>query len=67
MRTDRGHGSPHDRGKADYYYGRGFQPHYFEGATHATPRITDLTPEELAEYRIGYEEAELYGDRKEWG
>lgn len=66
VRTDRGHGSPYDRGGADYYYWRPFRPHYFVGATYATPEVTDLTPEERAEYRTGYERAEEYGYRKEW-
>lgn len=55
MRTDRGHGSPYDRGGADFWYGRPFSPHYFEGATYSTPKVTELTQEELAEYRAGYE------------
>ena len=32
-RTDRGHGSPYDRGTADSWYGRTPAPHYFEADT----------------------------------
>ena len=67
MRTDRGHGSPYDRGGADYWYRRPFRPHYFDGATYSTPEITDLTPEELAEYRAGWDRAEASGEQKDWG
>jgi hypothetical protein len=66
MRTDRGHGSPFDRGGADYWYRRPYHPHYFEGASYQTPEITDLTPEERGEYALGYHRAEEQGDRKEW-
>ena len=67
MRTDRGHGSPYDRGGADFYYGRPFRPHYFDGKTYATPEVTELTPQELDDYLAGYERAEAAGDRKDWG
>jgi hypothetical protein len=65
-RTDRGHGSPYDRGGADYYYGRPFRPHCFEGASYATPERTDLTATEKAEYAAGWDRAEAAGDKKEW-
>jgi len=36
---DARHGGPFDRGSADSYYGRRFDPHFFIGATNTTPRV----------------------------
>lgn len=69
---DRRHGGPYDRGKADYYYGREFQPHYM-----VFPNIDDtlkgirieragMTLEDLQAYEAGYLEARADGDLKEW-
>lgn len=62
---NRGHGSPHDRGSADAYYGRPFNPHYFTGATYQSPEVKtpQMTEAEIAEYRDGYENET---DRKVW-
>jgi hypothetical protein len=60
---DRRHGGAYDRGSADAYYGRPFRPHYFTGATHNSPEVTELTPAEVAEYREGYVNET---DRKVW-
>lgn len=59
-------GSPYDRGSADAYYSRAFDPHYFVGNTYMSDRISksDMTPEQIAEYREGYEQE---GSRKDWG
>ena len=63
------HGSPFDRGGADYYYGRGYNPHFYVGDSYFSKRIemADMNKEEIDAYREGYNEAERYGDRKEWG
>ena len=66
MRTDRGHGSPYDRGKADYWYSRPFSPHCYDGPTALSPRVTYLTAEELADYRAGWDAGEAWGERKDW-
>ena len=68
MKYDTRHGGPYDRGGADFYYGRGFDPHYFTGDTYSSPVVKrdDMTPEGLAAYRAGYEAAELDGDTKEY-
>lgn len=68
MRTDRGHGSPYDRGSADSYYNRGESPHYYVGASRTSRRVEreDMTPEEIAEYEKGYRDNEESGDKKEW-
>ena len=65
---DKRHGGPFDRGGADYWYNRGYEPHYYEGGTYTSKRIEkdDMTPEELAAYRAGYEEASQQGDQKDW-
>lgn len=60
------HGSPQDRGSADAYYGRKFNPHWFpEGSGHAL-RVdaADMTLDQVEEYIYGYDNEE---DRKDWG
>lgn len=66
---DTRHGGPYDRGGADYWYRRGYEPHYYTGATYASDRVeeADMTGEELAAYRAGYKEAEDMGDQKDYG
>lgn len=66
---DTRHGGPYDRGGADYWYNRGYDPHYYTGGTYTSDRVTrdDMTAEELAAYRAGYEEAEQQGDQKDYG
>ena len=65
---DTRHGGPFDRGRADYWYNRGYDPHYYVGGTYASKRVEkdDMTAEELAAYRAGYCEAEAAGDKKDW-
>ncbi|SVB45127.1 uncharacterized protein METZ01_LOCUS197981 [marine metagenome] len=59
------HGSPYDRGSADYYYGRGMDPHYYPNGTGSAPRIEveDMTEAEKVAYFAGYEEET---DQKSW-
>ncbi len=67
MDFDKRHGGPYDRGAADSWYGRPFRPHYFPGASYAAPEVTDLTPEEVAAYRAGFNENEADPSaRKQW-
>jgi hypothetical protein len=61
------HGGPFDRGGADYYYGRRRHPHKYPNGTYNGPEVTDLTPEEIAAYHAGYDQAAAFGDRKDWG
>jgi hypothetical protein len=65
---DTRHGSPYDRGMADSYYRRGFNPHYFKGDSYSSDRITlkDMTADEIVAYTAGYEDNEDAGDHKEW-
>ena len=62
------HGGPYDRGSADAYYMRRFDPHYFENDTYATPRIEikEGTTEYEA-YLQGWNDTIEAGDFKEWG
>lgn len=62
---DERHGGPYDRGSADKYYNRPFEPHYYEGATAMTKRVElkDMTPKEIAEYTAGYRDTV---DQKVW-
>lgn len=67
MREHR-HGSPYDRGSADYYYWRGYNPHYYEGASYSSKRVSreEMTLDQVREYARGYADAEAFGDRKSW-
>lgn len=49
------HGSPYDRGTADSYYGRPFNPHKYPKGTYVGDGVTDLTDGELMAYAVGYE------------
>lgn len=68
-KIDKRHGGPWDRGSADSYYNRQFRPHYFKGATYQSDEVkwTDMTQEEIQEYRAGYDYNEKFGDKKDWG
>jgi len=61
---DKRHGSPYDRGAADAYYCRQFNPHY--NVCNGTVRIEIEDPDspEFDAYRAGYNEQT---DVKDWG
>ena len=65
---DQRHGGPYDRGSADSYYDRPFNPHFYVGATMQSPRIEEacMTPDEIAAYHAGFDDNEESGDHKEW-
>ncbi len=65
---DQRHGGPYDRGTADSYYGRGFNPHYFKGSSYLSDAvmIDDMTAEEIMAYKTGYDDNEIAGNFKEW-
>jgi hypothetical protein len=48
------HGGAYDRGSADAWYGREYDPHFFRGDTYSSERVTALTAEELRAYNAGY-------------
>lgn len=68
IEIDARHGGPYDRGRADSYYRRGYNPHYYQGATGSSPRVTlkDMTADEIVAYTAGYNDNEEMGDYKEW-
>ena len=59
------HGGPLDRGSADRYYGRPFDPHYWPEGTYKGTRVeeADMTVDQIEEYTYGYNNE---NDRKEW-
>lgn len=62
------HGSPYDRGQADSYYGRAYNPHYFVGDSYNSIRIelAQMTVYEIVAYTAGYRDNEANGDKKDW-
>ena len=67
MKYDDRHGGPYDRGRADAWYGRKYDPHYFVGGTYTSQKVTNLTPTEIEAYSRGYEDQEEDGGKKDWG
>jgi hypothetical protein len=65
---DTRHGSPYDRGSADAWYRRSFNPHYFVGDSYSSPKVEmeQMTAEEITAYATGYRHGEEAGDHKEW-
>lgn len=68
IKYDERHGGPFDRGGADSYYRRGFDPHFYDGATYMSTRIEkeQMTEAEIEAYAAGYFETQERGDFKEW-
>ena len=62
----RKHGGPMDRGAADKYYGRPYNPHWYPDGTYNGERVElkDMTPDEIVSYTKGYKEED---SRKDWG
>lgn len=70
MDWDKRHGGPYDRGGADSWYQRGYNPHYYTGDSMQSLRydIDSMTAEEIAAYTAGYEANESDPSmRKDWG
>lgn len=65
---DTRHGGPYDRGGADYWYNRGYVPHFYVAGTRTSDRVERdaMTSEEIAAYAAGYEAAAAAGDQKEY-
>jgi len=66
MGYDKRHGGPYDRGSADRYYGRAFNPHFFKGATYISDevKLEAMTADEITAYTVGFRDEK---DRKNWG
>lgn len=69
MEHDARHGGPYDRGRADYFYGRAWAPHYFVGSTYTSDKIEqpNMTKAQLKAYADGYRDGESEGVKKDWG
>lgn len=69
MTYDQRHGGPYDRGSADYWYHRPFEPHFFVGGSYTSDKVelSNMTPAEITAYTAGYRDAEERGDQKDWG
>lgn len=66
MKYDKRHGGPYDRGSADAYYRRPYNPHYYTGGTGTSELVTDLTEKELLAYAAGFDEQQASGDFKDY-
>lgn len=60
------HGSPADRGGADRYYGRPYDPHWYPEGTYKGQRVEEhqMTARQVKEYTDAWLQEE---DRKDWG
>jgi hypothetical protein len=69
VEVDYRHGGPYDRGAADAYYWRPFDPHYYVEDTYSSERIDLLVPEtaDYKAYKQGFDAAIAAGDFKDWG
>ena len=67
-RYDQRHGGPFDRGSADSWYSRPFNPHFYKGGTYQGPRVelADMTAEEITAYTAGYNWNEKFGGKKDY-
>jgi hypothetical protein len=65
---DQRHGGPFDRGTADSWYHRSFDPHFYVGDTGSSDRIelAQMTAEEIVAYTAGYNWNEQFGGKKDW-
>lgn len=63
------HGGPFDRGGADSYYHRAYNPHWWPHGTNNGECITwhNMSNDEILQYTAGYERNEELGDKKDWG
>jgi hypothetical protein len=68
MEFDRRHGGPYDRGSADSYYRRPYNPHYFKGGSYMSKEVTlaDMTAEEIVAYTRGFNDNEADYNFKEY-
>ena len=67
-RFDTSHGTPFDRGSADSWYSRPFNPHYggVGGDSGSRVELVDMTADDIVAYTAGYNWNEQYGGKKSW-
>ena len=60
---DERHGGPWDRGSADSWYGREYNPHCFVGDSYNSPKVemAQMTAYEITAYTAGYNSTEFNG------
>lgn len=65
---DESHGTPFDRGGADYYYRRPACPHYWPQGTGRGIKVSqgDMSQAEIAAYHAGFVQAAAQGDQKDY-
>ena len=65
---DNRHGGPFDRGSADSWYRRGYNPHYYLGDTAMSTKVEfqDMSSMEIDAYAAGFNYNEQYGGKKEY-
>lgn len=63
---DKRHGGAWDRGSADSYYRRPYNPHKYVEGTLTSDKVVSLSAVDLAAYDAGYEANEALGWFKEW-
>lgn len=63
VKFDTRHGGPYDRGAADAYYRRDYDPHYFVGKTYSSGRVgrENMKPSEIEAYKVGWDEQQESG------
>jgi hypothetical protein len=68
MTYDKRHGGPYDRGSADAYYRRPFNPHYYVEGTYMSKSVdvADMSEDEIQAYAAGYDDQVESGDFKDW-
>ena len=69
MNYDTRHGGPYDRGGADSYYQRGYDPHYYNGDSMKSQKVplALMTAAEITAYTKGYNDNEEAGHFKDYG
>lgn len=67
--VNKNHGSPFDRGGADSYYGRQYDPHWWPEGTLKGEKVhmKDMTKKQILEYSKGWDANETAGIFKDWG
>jgi hypothetical protein len=65
---DQRHGGAFDRGSADSWYDRPFDPHLYRAGSYEGDRVElkDMTVEEILAYTAGYRHNEQHGGKKSW-
>jgi hypothetical protein len=54
------------QGSADSWYSRGYHPRIYVGTPGRLVVASAMSPEEIRDYRRGFDDNELHGDKKEW-